>query len=117
MLFQRGSTLCAAKVTVKWLTKWICTHPNEVKNIYASAIKVTKGIKKDQKNKQILESLTKQILTKQEMEDSVGILFFNMLPKAQKFKKALKKRIKEKVGTKPKTAPSPTGETFKIRDN
>ena len=51
------------------------------------------------------------------MEDSVGILFFNMLPKAQKFKKALKKRIKEKVGTKPKTAPSPTGETFKIGDN
>ena len=89
-MFKRGSKLCAAKVTVKWLTKWICTHPNEVKNVYTSAIKVTKGIKKDQKNK--------EILTKEAMEDSIGILFFNMLPKAQKFKKALKKRIKEKVG-------------------
>ena len=103
MMFKRGSKLCAAKVTVKWLTKWICTHPNEVKNVYTSAIKVTKGIKKDQKNK--------EILTKEAMEDSIGILFFNILPKAQKFKKALKKRIKEK------TAPIHPGETFKIRGN
>ena len=105
-----GAPILAAKATVIWLAKWICTHPKIVKNIYTNSIVLTKEVIKKRK-----ENDGK--LTKQTIKDILGVMFFKLLPTKEKFKKGLKKRIRELKGKftkKPKTTKGSTGKVLKI---
>ena len=99
--------ICAAKVAVKWIANWICTHPEKVKRIYEPIILTTKRIFEKWQEK---GGKLKRQDFKQMVDDAIGIAFFEKLENNRAFIKDLENRILRR-----KTTPNPTGKLVMIR--